>query len=276
MKKSFFSLLAATLSFAAIMSSCLGDNESSISASEEYMLIKYDTEHTFMKYAVAPSIYSQGGFITFDGIESYGAGDIIKLSSYKVNMDNTVGGTNILKAQNVILPPSEVYPAASQRQLYFKNAEAVTDSAYTIFNGFSVKSFFGYPVFDDKWLISYGAAQKGGQYINMEVIFDKDNQKDGESALDKNTVVLDIRINKGEPAAGNEEVKEVTQSEIINLSSLRRFLPSSEYFKESESSSVTTVHVKFRTYVYNKTTKKVEISYPSYTYDMYFPKETEE
>ena len=217
MKKRILNLLIAATLSVITLSSCLGDMESSISGSGEYALIAEDSS-TGSKYVIAPSASSYRCVFNFPGIEAFRQGDVIKLASYKVNLDKTPA-SYIYTAENVILD-NEVYLVANQNPVKFENATAETDTINLFTDNIKLISTLGDGTFGDRWIISYKCRLKDGERAKINVMLDTNNQDES----DKSTYTLDIRLEKTSIPSDDETVKDEFHTAVLDLTNLRRYL----------------------------------------------------
>lgn len=252
MKKiSFFILFPIVF----LMSSCLGDTESAINTTSDYV---YVTSSNGVKYAIS---YNYVMPLTSSEILSLQEGSVVNMS-YKVNLDNGVNQDGIYKAENVVIEQSEIYTPASQSTVSVASAPVVgsdeTDKAFitTPTALLSSGSLFG-----DRWIFSYSCSLAGAQYSAINVYYDENNQfdNDGTTALADGTIVVDLRLSKGTPES---EVTATTQSKkaVLNLSTIRQILESKVV---NAGLTQKTYNVRFRTYVYNSTTQTAVLNYPA-------------
>lgn len=201
---------------ATTLSSCIGNTENTMSATNEFAVVKQGTNG--LLYLTPASNIN----ITWDGINKYIAGDALVVS-YEVGSDNFVN-TNTIKANYVNV--SETYPMSSQKvvtatiadtSVNVKNQEGL--SALEVLSSSPIASLF-----NDRWLIAYSYFIKEGESLDLNFFYDKTKQelKTGVE-LPANSVIIDIITTKKGEAIGSSASK-ATKNIVVNFSSLRNIL----------------------------------------------------
>ena len=214
MKKSFLGMLVC---IAALFSSCLGDNESTYTGGEDFAVIKRNNAGVLFATSAVTGFY-----LTWDGMEKYGEGSAVALSSYHLNFDNSSG--TIVKADYANV--SKSFPVTGGGQLWVNSGVADTISNITnkvALTSLSVLHFRPAAEWlDDKWEIAYVYDRKDGESSSLEFVYDATKQKLKGNDLPANTVVVDVFINKNGVGTGATEKK--TELIVVNFDKLRTII----------------------------------------------------
>lgn len=261
-KTSLYLCVIAVL--ATVFSSCLGDNESTTSASKTFTFIQEDPI-TGKLYAAIKIGYGLA-YITGTGLTDVSAGDAA-LISYKVNLNNLGGGTTISQAEYISV--NEVFPRPHK---VVRNQPMDTLVNNSPFKSVIIDVPDQNMSFKNRWLFQFSADMKGDSQ-NFDVVFsyDKDSQKDKDgNALAENTVIVDVTLVKtGVPVEG-ATAKPKTKPVVVDFTSFRN-----EHTPSTIPDNGVLIYVWFR-YIYeNPTTKKAELYYLKSGVGLGYWKETE-
>lgn len=251
--KVFFSLFALSLFF----SSCLGDNENTYKATNDFVYITQSDNG--LKYAVL-SAYP-GIFGSLTGISDASVGSCYLLS-YKINTSQvTQDGLYILENPSI----STALQQSTSIDFYNAPPAPLGDSEVHP-NSFTVARFFPYNLMGDRWLITLNLARDEGERIIPYVYFDTENQfEDAEKQkpVGTNQIILDVLFAKQNPtgAAGVTSDYQV----VLNLSPIRTNQNNTTLFPDFEfSENLATVQVRFRYRKYKDATGAYDTTlYPS-------------
>lgn len=218
MKRTFLYLFVIA-ALAMVLPSCLGDNESSYSGNREFAVINQTT--TGIKYAAVGS--SMGGFgITWDGIDEYSVNDAVLLT-YKVNMSNIVGGTNVLKAEYASVDDGEWFKVADQKTVTTDQVADTTKQANSaFFKTFNLNRYSSNTFFSDRWLFTYSVTKKDGEVFTPRFYYDatKQVQKD-KKPLPENTAIVDVVFMKTGTPTDGATAKTEEKMFVANMTNLR-------------------------------------------------------
>lgn len=219
MKRTFLYVCVVAM-MAIVLPSCLGDNESSYTGSGEFGVIGVQNG---IKYASVGNGLG-GSYITWDGVSSYSEGDAVLLS-YKVNTNNIVSGTSIIKAEYATVATDGVFSVRDQKNIAIADADTTKQTNSAFFKSFNLKMYSSNTFFSDRWLFSYSATKKDGEVLTPSFFYDakKQVQKNGE-ALPVNTAVVDVVFTKSGTAVGTTSKTEEMLF-VVNLANLRKTLP---------------------------------------------------
>lgn len=238
MKKNIFLFSLITLLFAT---SCLDDNDSSFSGSNQFAVVQKNTSG--IKYIVVPQ-----GLIQNDVLSTYDQGDAIIVSSYNASTGNA-SSQGIIKAESINIEKS--FPNRIQKTISY----AVADTASNIQQQIGLKqlavesSSSNNVVFLSRSLISYTADLADGEKYNLNFYYDSSKQVDQTgAALPANRIVVDIVIVPSGEGIGQKQ--SVTDQLVLNTSDLRSNLTPTEY-----TDGVAIISVDFRYSQYNTTTQ---------------------
>lgn len=219
MKKTFLYACAIAM-LAIILPSCLGENESSYTGSGEFGVI---STQSGIKYAAVGNGLG-GSYITWDGISTYSEGDAVLLS-YKINTNNLISGTNIIKADYASSTEDGTFPRGDQKNITVGTVDTTLQANSAFFKAFNLKMYSSNTFFSDRWLFSYSATKKDGEVLTPKFYYDatKQVQKD-KTPLPANTAVVDVTFTKSGVPVGTTDKPEEKMI-VANLTGLRNALP---------------------------------------------------
>lgn len=219
MRKTFLYVCVIAM-LAIVLPSCLGDNESSYTGSGEFGVINVQNG---IKYAAVGNGLG-GSYITWDGVSTYAEGDAVLLS-YKINTNNIVSGTSIIKADYANVAADGAFSVSSQKNVAIADADTTKQANSVFFKAFNLKMYSSNTFFSDRWLFSYSATKKEGEVLTPRFYYDSKKQvAKGGGALPVNTAVVDVVFTKSGTAVGTADVPE-DKMIVVNLTNLRRVLP---------------------------------------------------
>ncbi len=219
MKKTSLYLCVIAM-LAMILPSCLGDNESTIQGSKEFVVVNQDAV-TGMKYVLVNRIYPT----TWDGISAYDKGDAMSLT-YKISTGSMISGTDVFAAEYASVAEGESYPVNVQKNVMVQTVDTTKQVNTAFFKAFAPSvSFPAAPLYLDRWLLNYTASIKDGEVLTVEFYYDatKQTQKDG-TALPANTVIVDVFLKKSGTAVTGAIAKTPTVAIVANFQPLRNTL----------------------------------------------------
>lgn len=248
MKKTFLYLLTTVMSI-SLLTSCLGDNESTSAQQNAYGVIGKEGTTTYAKLWYLE--------LTSESLNEYNTGDVVFLD-YEINHGNytTLPSSNMMvfnavyarpTSENLVFRSSEHLTVnETSADLNPENKDALTSIGLEGLGHRSSKYFM------DRWLINYQAKYTREQTASIELIYDAQKQVDerGEP-LPENTYIIDVRLNiTGTPNTGSESTNKENRV-VANFSRLRSLLAPREiadngtlvnirlrYFKEDANTNI--------------------------------------
>lgn len=256
MKKTFLFGIALAGIF---LTSCLGDNESTYTGSNEFAVVK--TENG-TKYAAVSGGYG-GWYIVSNEIDKYEAGDALFLGSYKVNTKNFINA-ELVRADYVNV--SETFTRNNQKQMLTE----VVDTTANVKAGIGVKNlsrvasdpnvFFG-----NRILFDYNVDQKEGEVYDIKFVYDKEKQVDDKGVkLPANTYVLDVVVSKGGQGVGDAQAK--SKRVVADMTGARDKFG----IELGNVSEKTVVSVGLRYSRYNVSKTKYELYYVPQVFEIWY------
>ncbi|QIK53514.1 hypothetical protein G7051_03785 [Dysgonomonas sp. HDW5B] len=223
MRKTFLYVCAVAM-LAVILPSCLGDNESTYQGTREFGVI--NIADNGVKYAAVGSGLG-GTYITWDGISSYAKNDAVLLT-YKINTNNIISGTNILKAEYATVAEGESFPYSDQKAITSQAVDTTKQTNSAFFKTFNLNKYSSNNFFSDRWLFSYTAGLKDGEVLTAKFYYDATKQvQKNKTALPENAAIVDVILTKTGTAVGTT-TKTEDKMIVADMTSLRRALqPSS-------------------------------------------------
>ncbi|WP_156032926.1 hypothetical protein [Prevotella sp. 10(H)] len=248
-KTSLLRILCSVFSVVLLMSSCLGDGDSSFTVERDFAYI-VSGDVGPGKYAITPN-----GYIVSDVITKLQTGKCYYIG-YKVTNTTAEGfyqaeyvnvlnnGNPIPDAEFSLLPPYSGIPVRN-------DTITPTNLAIKLWSG-------SQHAIGDRWLVDYNMTKKENDEVKAYFYFDRNNQKDSEGEIKPgdNKIIIDIRFafikNTGET-----NVTDVF-STVGNLGGVRtNYTP--DYTKGEEK--YVNVPVKFRYQKYTTAGQPAEVVY---------------
>lgn len=184
MKTSVLKVFCSVFVILCLMSSCLGDNESSYSSSSEFT---YIIQENNVKYAV-----TSAGYLTHPDINALIPGRCYFIA-YKIT---TGSGSGVYKAEYVeVLDKGR--PIASSSLIFGKPYSALPVNRNDTITPQSMQIGAWNPgtIYGDNWQIIYNVNLKDKEEVKPYFYFDIDGQKkDDGTPLDKNQIIIDVRF----------------------------------------------------------------------------------
>lgn len=238
MRKTFLYVCAVAM-LAIILPSCLGDNESTYQGTREFGVINLD--NSGILYAAVGSGLG-GTYVTWDGISTYGKGDAVLLT-YKINTNNLISGTNILKAEYASVADGESFPVRDQKNVTItQNVDTTFQARSAFFKTFNLSKYSPNTFFSDRWLFSYTAAKKDGEVLTATFYYDKTKQvQKNKTALPPNVAIVDVIFTKSGTAVDRATSKNEDKMIVANMEALRNAIRPS-----SSSDANVTISIWFR------------------------------
>lgn len=244
-KTTLLKIFCSVFSVVLLMSSCLGDGDSSFTIERDFAYITSSDGYGINKYAVTPN-----GNIVNDVISKLTEGECYYIG-YKVT-STTADGYFSAEYVNVLdnglaIPRQNILYATPYSNLLNRN-DTITPKSLSI-GAWSAGKMIG-----DNWLISYNMTQKGDDKVTAYFYYDANNQKDSEGALKANQIIIDIRFAITDP--GTDPNITNTFSAVGNLGSLR-----SRYSPDFSGAEYVNVPVRFRYQRFTSAGQPAEVAY---------------
>lgn len=238
MKKISSKWALALSSIALLMTSCLGDGDSSYTGTQEFALVKTG------KISKEKEVYASGiGYITSPRIQELQDGDCVFMS-YKVTIKSG-GGASV---DYLTVEDKDVFKYSDQLITSYSAPQA--DLTTPFVSTLNIPQIY-YPtdeLYGDRWYFSYIVKKKEGENYKVSFYYDAANQVDNDGvALTKGNKVIDIRLTKTGIAENGADAKNVASSAVVNFSSLRNM------FRSDMDTNRRTVAFFFRYYVLDAT-----------------------
>ncbi|GAB6120258.1 hypothetical protein [Dysgonomonas termitidis] len=233
-KTSLLKIFCSVLSVVLLMSSCLGDGDSSFTIEKDFA---YIVENNYgQRYAI-----TSNGYIMHENITKLTAGNCYFIA-YKIISGSADGYYNA-EYVNVLNDGKAITKGLFQKPA--ENLETISPSSLSI-QAWSWNNAIG-----DNWLIGYNLAKKERDEVKVFFYYDPDNQKytDGTTVVEidpvkDNKIIIDIRFVITD-AVGGESVNESSYA-VGNLSSLRAGIAEFRPNFSGVSTDYVNVPVKFR------------------------------
>lgn len=236
MRKTFLYVCVVAM-LAVILPSCLGDNESTYQGTREFGVI--NTDNNGIRFAAVGSGLG-GTYVTWDGISTYGNGDAVLLT-YKINTNNIISGTNILKAEYASVADGEWFPTSEQKKVNNQPVDTTLQAKSALFKTFNLNKYSSNTFFSDRWLFSYTANRKEGEVLTVSFAYDATKQvQENKTDLPPNTAIVDVILTKSGTAVDGAISKTDDKMIVADLSNLRATL------RPSTSDANVTINLWFR------------------------------
>lgn len=243
MKKILLLCSAVSMLF---MTSCLDNNDSSISGSNQFTVVQVNTSGT--KYIAVPQATIQGTELT-----SYESGDALIMSAYKANT-GSANSQGILSSDYITIETS--YPNKIQKTVLNQTADTTTNITNQIgLKSLSIVTSSIRSAYLDRSLFTYSISLSDGETASLAFYYDEDKQFDRQGvALSTNRAVLDIVVTITGDGIGEKQDK--VERVVLNATDLRTKLTPTSF-----SSSYVNKIIDLRYSKYNTTTKKYSQEY---------------
>lgn len=187
MKTSALKLFISLFAILTVMSSCLGDSDSSYSSGRDFCYIYKDPE-TFKQYAVASA-----GYIAHDKIDLLTEGYCYYIA-YKIRTGN---GAGVFQAESLEVLNNS-YPISRSTLIVgkpYSNLSAETRNDTIVPLSVRIGTWVPTNLIGDNWQFGYTVNLKENEKAKAYFYFDPAAQiKDDGTALDKNQVIIDVRF----------------------------------------------------------------------------------
>ncbi len=250
MKTTLFKIICTISTVVLLMSSCLGDSDSSIQIDRDFA---YITTVDGIKCAATSSGYivDQAG----DVVSGLTTGKCYWIA-YKITGSSS---SNIYQAEyvNVLengksLPQENLIP-----RVPYSNVTEAQRNDSIIAMSMSVGGGFASDYWGDNWLINFSVPLKEDEKVITYFYYDADNQdKDESGKVEKNRIIVDVRFIKTNKNPENVNTSNKPLSAIGNLNYIRNF-----YQPDYDGKEFVDVPMKFRYQKYNKDGQPAEIAY---------------
>lgn len=208
-KTSFFKLIFSVFSAVLLMSSCLGDGDSSFTIEKDFAYITYDTYNR--KYAV-----TSNGYIMHDAINNLTANQCYYIG-YKVT-STTSDGYYLAEYVNVLDNGKYI----DQTDLSISTPPVNPTDSITP-TSLSIGSWSPGSIIGDNWLINYNMTKRDDDKVTMTFYYDENNQKENGEDLEDNRIIIDIRFRITE--TGTDQSVTTGYSAVGNMARLRNYYP---------------------------------------------------
>lgn len=232
-KTSLLKIFCSVFSVVLLMSSCLGDGDSSFTIEKDFAYITKDDYGR--QYAV-----TSNGYIMHDNINKLISGSCYFIG-YKISSSSANGYYN---AEYVNILDNKAITTGLFQQPD-GNLETIDPASLTI-QAWSPSNAIG-----DNWLIGYNLTKKERDEVKVFFYYDSNNQKytDGNTVVEidpikDNKIIIDVKFVVTDPVGG-ESVTD-SFSAVGNLSSIRRGYTSFSPNFDGVSENYLNVPVKFR------------------------------
>lgn len=216
MKTSLLKYLGSIAATFFLMTSCLGDGESSYDAGRDFVYIT-ETEY-FTKVAAASP-----GYIAHDAINNLQVGECYFIS-YKIKGSSS--GTGVYSAEKVEIldngiPVPKGYFYWNKKPMSNVPEEQRKDTIAP--RTFALGAAYPNTYINDTWMFSYNVSLKEGDVVVPYFYYDATNQKnESGKELEENRIVIDVRFVKTESAGSTGTASIVSKNSVVSLSELRK------------------------------------------------------
>lgn len=251
-KTSLLKIFCSVLSVVLLMSSCLGDGDSSFTIEKDFA---YITENIYgQKYAV-----TSNGYIMHENITNLTSAGNCYFIAYKISSSSADGYYNA-EYVNILNSGNPIAKQSLRLDKPYENSGLVSRNDTIVPTSVSIAAWSPANTIGDNWLIGYSLTKKERDEVKAFFYYDKTNQKDSEGEIDPakdNKIIIDVRFGITDKGTGDNTVTD-SFSAVGNLSYLRsNFSPN--------FSGVTTdyvnVPVKFRYQKYTSSGQPAEVVY---------------
>jgi hypothetical protein len=246
MKKTFLFGIALAGIF---LTSCLGDNESKQTASNQFAVVKVKSG---TKYAAASGGIYGGWYLVHESIDKYEEGDALFIGSYEVNTKNFID-SELIRANYVNI--SEAFPRNVQKTVSIGSADTIANVKADIgVKNLACMSYASTEFFSNKALFEYTINQKDGEIYDVSFVYDKDKQVNQAGQKLTDECVVDVILSKRNEGVGEPEDK--SKRIVANFSDLRSLLRPSEIPNEGVR-----IIINLRYSKYDISQKKYKLAY---------------
>jgi hypothetical protein len=247
-KTSLLKFFCSVLSVVLLMSSCLGDGDSSFTIEKDFA---YIVENDYgQKYAV-----TSNGYIMHENITKLTTVGSCYFIDYKITSTSADGYHNAeyvrIWDDGKAIPKTDLLYSKPYSNLQNQN-DTITPAAL------DVQAWASSDIVGDNWSIAYKMTQRKGDKIEAFFYYDKDNQKDAEGEIGDNRIIIDIRFGITDRGT-NTDTESNTYYAVGNLKSIRNgsdFVP-----KYDGGTNYVDVPVKFRYQKFTSTGQAATIEY---------------
>lgn len=214
MKRKVLNLGFALSAMVLLLSSCLGDNNSTYEGTNDFVYIT--TSDSYQKYAVS-SEYIGLGF-TGEAIQS-ALSERCYFASYKLSTSDMATGGQIFNAQDLYL--DKVIPQSYDVQFATPPTTGTIIDSEIFLHKFGVQRYHTSSLLGDKWLLSININRNEGEEVNAYLYYDSMNQYTdaAQTPLTANKIVLDILFTKN--ALSGEEGDKTDYFYVADLDRIR-------------------------------------------------------
>lgn len=195
------------------MASCLGDSVGYTSGGG----FAYITTPEYSTQKVAIVLYPPNYFYIASGVidtADLAIGDcaFVDFKVYSDSYSNGIWHTNDVKI-------SKIYSYGEHAPLRTMTPPVVNEvDTINVLDKLAIESFASDNLIKDKWLLNYKAVLQAEQGASLSFFFD--SRAERQTGLSKDTVYIDVRINKG-TADASKKGSSVTRNQVADFSTLR-------------------------------------------------------
>lgn len=249
MKTSLLKYLGSIAATFFLMTSCLGDGESSYDAGRDFVYIT-ETEY-FTKVAAASP-----GYIAHEVINNLQVGECYFIS-YKIKGSSNGGIYKAEKAEVLDngVPVPKGYFYWNKKPMSNVPEEQRNDTVAT--RTLSLGAAYPNTYINDMWLFNYNISLKEGDLVVPYFYYDATNQKDDLGKdLGENKIVIDVRFIKTESGNSTGSASVVSKSSVVSLSELRK-----SYSPNYNGVNQVSVPIRFRYHRYEADDKPATVQW---------------
>lgn len=236
-----------------LLSSCLGDNDTTIKGDNGYGVIT-----TLSNYNGKVLAFSTVNYLTWDGIDQYSTGDALTIASYKFSSSDFVTG-NVIKASYINV--DKEYSNSQQKQV----TNAVVDTTANVKAGLGLISLLGgayssNTFYSNRMFMSYAVEKAKSEIYDIKFVYDKDLQVDAKKEpLKEGYRVLDVVLTKrGDDSGTKASESTFFVADMTNLRNTLALLSQKQ------------IIIGLRYSEYNTTTKECKLVYKPEAFYMVF------
>lgn len=186
MKTSVLKVFCSVFAIVGLMTSCLGDSDSSYSSSREFAYISEGEGSS--KYAITSTGYA----ITNPNIN-----DLINENCYFIAYKISIGSTGgVFQAESVeVLDKGR--PITSSKLIFdkpYSNLTSETRNDTIAPQNMQISFWFPGQMYGDNWLITYFPSLKEDDKVKPYFYFDSSNQKNDDGTELENRIIIDVRF----------------------------------------------------------------------------------
>ena len=228
--------------------SCLDNNDSSISGSNQFAVVNTNTSGT--KYVTVPL----AGMIQGSELNKYTTGDALILSSYKANT-GSANSQGILNSEYITI--EDDFFNKDQKEILSQAVDTAINVKDQIgFKSLSVLSSSIESAYLNRALVTYSISLADGEKANLAFYYDAEKQKDRQGKdLPSDRAVIDVLVTVTGDGIGDK--KDVSDRIVLNTTTLRLRLSPVSFPNNTGIAK----NIDLRYSKYNATTQKYTLDY---------------